>query len=178
MPLQTLKEKLTQLEKEFNQTKQTVEQMMSVKANQSDNHSIYCYFTFSMILNYNSTNHLIMGNFYIQNISNKILHSPIILLKINTKTEFNFTGKYKSSNQDSKTYNFLWERLAVEDLDPTTHYCFKPTKTDQIAPNEQLGFQSFQIVIPKDAQISVEGFTYFNESNDGIPAINSIHISI
>src|SRR5699024_12805364 len=101
-----------------------------------------------------------------------------ILLKINANTEFNFTGKYKAVNQNNQAYNFHWERIMMEDLDPMTHYCFKPTQTDQLLPNEQLGFQSFQIVIPNHTSLIIEGFTYFNQSNDGIPAINSIDISI
>lgn len=175
MSLRILHEKLRQLEEELEHTYQTVEQLLT-KVQPLHNH-IYCYFTYSIILNHMPSRHLIMGNFHIKNLSNQSMNSPVILLKITSKDEFNFTGKYKSTNQKQKGYNFHWERLPIKDLDPMTHYCFKPTKTDQLAPNEHLNFQNFQISIPDHATINVEGFSYFNKNNDGISAINSINIS-
>lgn len=179
MSIGTLREKLLQLAKELNHSYVKVKRLLNDVSYPSLSKLVYCYFTHSIILNTtNQSSHLIMGNFHIKNVSNQTLKFPVILLKINSKTEFHFTGKYKSPHQENKAYNFQWERVRLEDIDPTTHYCLKPIQKDHLLPNDQLSFQAFQIIIPTDASITVEGFTYFNQSNDGIPAINTIDISI
>lgn len=179
LSLEPLKEKLAQLEMNLEKMQLEVKNNLIKNNKQSLTDHIYCYFTHSIILNYiQGKNHFIMGNFHIKNVSSKIIHSPLILLKINSKSEFNFTGKYKSTNQESKGYNFLWERVILEDFDPMTHYCFKPTQKDTLNRNELLSFQNFQLIFPTDTAVQIEGFTYFDQNNDGIPAINSIEINV
>lgn len=179
MSIRSLKEKLLNLETELEQSQMKVKKILASRSLQTTSELIYCYFTYSIVLNYmKQTSHLIMGNFHLVNISDQNMQSPVILLKINSKTEFNFSGKYKLANKENQAYNFQWERVMIDDLDPATHYCFKPTENDVLRPNELLSFQSFQVVIPLDASINIEGFTYFNQNNDGVPALNSIDISV
>lgn len=178
--IETLKEKITKLEHELVDTQTKVQELLAKKElTPPVSDPIYSYFTYTTILNYlQPASHLILGNYHIKNLSNQPMKSPLILLKFDSKTEFNFSGKYRSPQQDPEKHQFQWERIMMEDLDPVTHYCFKPTQQDELLPNEQLNFTNFQIVIPKDVSLKVIGFTYFNESNDGMLAINSIDISI
>lgn len=180
MSISQLRSKIFQFEQEFEQTYEQVKLLMEAHPNhaQSNNGHALCYFSQSLILDYEkNTSHLIIGSFHIRNPSNQRKSSPTILLKITSDTEFNFSGKFKSMKQMKQNYNFFWERLELDHLDPLTHYCLQPIKKDHLPPHDQLSFENFQIKIPLHASITVEGFAYFNHNNEGIPALNSINVS-
>lgn len=181
MSLLKISHTLTQLEKDIERTHDQIRK----KFTENNQHllvqssAVYCYFTHIIILNHEvDKSHLIMGSFYIKNISNEPKYAPVILLNIKSQTKFNFSAKYQNANDKSRKQQFLWERIQLDKLDPKNYYSFKPTNTNKLQPNEQLSLQNFQIKIPLDAVLTVEGFTYFNKSNDGLPALNSIHVTI
>lgn len=182
MSLSKLQLKLQQLEKEMERTYADVEQLLKpveqVNKEQVDN-GVFSYFSHSVILDYEkSTSHLVIGSFHVKNTSNISQNSPIILLKIISETEFNFSGKFISKKQVGQAHNFVWERLKMDHLDPNTHFCFKRVSDDRLKPYEQLSFENFQIKVPLNASINVEGFVYFDQNNEGIQALNSVNVSI
>lgn len=179
MSLERIKIKLAHFEKDLEKSQEKTRAILKENDRPMQQNNPYCYFKQSVILNYQeNASHLIIGSFYVENISNTTINSPTILIKIDSKTEFNFSGKYKSAKQGKQNYTFLWERLELSHFDPMSHYHFKPTQTNLLVPNEQLVFPNFQIKVPNNASIMIDGFTYFEEKKEGIPAINSINISI
>lgn len=179
MSFTQLKEKLRRLDEEFSQTYRMVQSLFKTKQHHyTDSPLVFCYFNQSIILDYEENKSpLIIGSFYVQNLSPISKESPIILLKVTANNDFNFSGKFKSPRDISKSHNFLWERLMMKHLDPKTHFCFRPTSDDQLKPYDQLAFENFQIKVPLKSTIQVEGFVYFDHKNEGIYALNSINLS-
>ncbi|HLR72000.1 MAG TPA: hypothetical protein VK085_11315 [Pseudogracilibacillus sp.] len=178
MSLSNLQKKLIQLEDDLDKTHQKIKELFEEKQHIPTNDHVYCYFNHSLILEHEKNkSRLIMGNFHIKNMSDQVKNLPIILIKITSQGDFRFTGKFQTENQRN-TKGFQWERIMLKNLDPKNHFCLKPINTEQLDPNELLSFQNFQIKIPLDAAIIVEGFVYFDESNDGVPAINAINIGV
>lgn len=172
--------KLSQLETEMEQTQNYIKERLteSNKSTTSPVDAVYCYFTHSVVMEYeHNASNLIIGNFHVKNVSSNSVVSPTILLKITTDDEFQFLGKYKLANQSQQAYNFEWERLDLKNFDPVTHYYLKPIETNEIAPNEQLSFQNFQVIIPFGTTISINGFAYYEGKQEGIAAINYINIA-
>lgn len=177
MPLNELKQKILALDNELDQSYQVIEQLLSRKAKREKH--VYCLFTYSMILNHmQGSQNLVMGNFLVKNASQEALAHPTILLTIESETDFNFTSKYLAKPDQQASIKADWERVLLDDFDPNTHYCFKYIQQDNLPPDEQITFSNFQLIIPQDASIKVAGFTYFNQSNDAIPSLNTIDISI
>lgn len=178
MPLNRLHEKLVQFEKDLDKTQQKIKGLIKKQQQTPSTNHVYCYFNHSLMLEHEKDNsRLIIGSFHIKNATNKVKKAPIILIKLTSESNFNFLGKFQTINQQS-TKGFKWKRMNLKNLNPKNHFCLKPIGTDSIAPNELLSFQNFQIKIPIDASILVEGFVYFDESNDGVPAINTINIEL
>jgi len=177
MSFNDIKAKLIQLEKDLEQTQSKAMELIETKQTVFKNNPIFCYFDHSLILEHEPNSNLIMGSFHVKNLSSEQKHQPLILIKIDTKDEFNFTGKFLTENQRD-LQGFQWRRIHLKNLDQRNHFCFKPTNTNHLYSDEMLSFQNFQIKIPIDATILVEGFVYFNESNDGVPASNSIRIGL
>lgn len=174
MSLAKLKDELSQFEDDLQKTYDQFQTL--VNRYQRPNH-VYCYFDSSLILDNEQQNtHLIIGNFYVNNMSNDPKNLPIILLKLECDGQFDFSGKYKTTNQQNENPHFSWERIELDNFDSSTHYCFQPIELKEIVPKDQLSFQQFQIRFLKDATLSVDGFVYFNGSNDGVKAINRIDI--
>src|SRR5690625_1842888 len=169
MSLHELKAKLLQLEKDLTRTQNKVIELMEEKQTISPNNHVYCYFNHSLILEHDVNSRLIMGSFHVKNMSNEHKKTPIILIKINSEENFNFTEKFLTEEQ-SQIRGFQWRRMHLQNVDPKNHFVLKPTTMDTLPPHEGLTFQNFQIKIPFDASITVEGFVYFNESNNGVPA--------
>lgn len=178
MSLSELKAKLTQYEKEFDNTKRTVLQLMEESNQSSQNNHIYCYFNYAIDLEHqNKSKRLIFGDFSAVNVSNQDKNAPTILIKITTEHAFNFTGKFETDKK-IRPMGFQWERLYVNNLDLKTHFLLKPIHTKQLKPNDMLTFNNFQITIPKDASIIVEGYVYFDGKNDGIASVNTIELGM
>lgn len=177
MPIHEITKKLQKLETSLETMQQYVKRTSEKAIHNTIDHDFYCYFDYSAILNEDESNtHLIIGSFHVKNISSEIMNDPVILLKISADSLCDFSGKFKTENQTEQPYTFLWERVSMDEVDPQTHFCFKPTQKKTLQPNEQLSFQNFQIKIPTNESITIEGFTYFNQENDGVPALNSIQL--
>ena len=174
MSIQNMNKKLEQLETSFMKMQQYVKRTSNLTTDQT----FYCYFNYSTIVSPDEDDtHIIIGSFHVKSISPKPMNDPIILLKITADAPCDFSGKFKTENQTDQPYTFLWERVTMDEVDPQTHFCFKPTQNNTLQPNEQLSFQNFQIKVPTNESITIEGFTYFNQENDGVPALNSIQLS-
>ena len=177
MSLTDLKIKLAQFEEELEQTQAAVKTIMTNKQTTSADH-VYCYFTQSIMMNdQTEENLLIIGSLHIQNKSNHSKKDPTILIKITADSNFHFIGKFKSTQQGQQNFSFQWERLDVDHLDANNHYCFKPTQTKELSPQGQLSFQNFQLKVPVNTVLTIEGFTYFDGQNEGIAALNSINLN-
>lgn len=177
MPIDKITKKLVQLESTVETlTKYT---KLSDSTNQLGSQSLYCYFNYSIIIDKNlAEENVIIGSFHVKNLSNQPMKTPIILLRLDTEYPCEFSGKYKTEQQIDEPFTFLWERIVMDHVDFYTHFSFKPVKSNVLEPNEQLDFENFQIKVPSGESITVEGFTYFNQDNDGVPSLNTIHINI
>lgn len=178
MHVQTINKKLSKLETSLQAMQQQIKRMSTETQHASPDHPLYCYFNHSIIVHEEShEHHLIIGSFHVKNISSSPMNDPMVLLKIDSNATCDFSGKFKTEHQTNEPFTFLWEKVIIDDVDPHTHFCFKPTNTNTLEPNEQRSFQNFQIKVPRDESVIVEGFTYFNQENDGIAALNSIQLS-
>lgn len=178
MSLTELQAKLAKLEQDLDRTQQKVSEVLHNIEEPAKSDHVYCYFNHSLLVEHEkNASRLIMGSFHIKNTSNKKMDKPIILIKISSENKFNFSGKFQT-DQQKQSGNFQWKRVHLQNLDPATHFCLKPTNKDYLAPHELLSFQNFQIKIPLHASILAEGFVYFEESNDGVPSVNSINIGL
>lgn len=70
-----------------------------------------------------------------------------------------------------------WVRISNDEKEV---YLLKPTEKNVIEPNEILSFENFQIRWPSTLAYSgsIIGLTYCDQFQNGIPAINSINLSI
>src|SRR5699024_8202962 len=165
MSISDLQKKLEQFEQEFTHTQQAIKKLLSNKQQVDSNNLVYCYFNHSLILEHEkNSNHLILGNLYVKNESNQPKDSPIILIKVTSEDNFNFSGKFYTGSHLNQ-HGFQWKRIKLNNLYPKTHFCFKPTDKEYLSPDDRLTFQNFQIKIPLNSSIIVEGFVYFNQSN-------------
>jgi len=181
MSLLKLKKKLLQLDEDLDKTQTLVKKLMKEKEDRTliKGHP-FCYFNHSFVFDTldkeKNPTCLIVGSFYIKNTSNEVKNDPFILIKITSIDSFKFTGRFLT---DSKQHSrgFSWERVYVSSLDPKNHFCLKPINKKKLKQNETLSFHNFQIQIPLHSSIIVEGYAYFDESNDGVSSINSININ-
>ncbi|HLS61369.1 MAG TPA: hypothetical protein VK044_09580 [Virgibacillus sp.] len=177
MVLSDLKIKLAQFEEELEQTQTAIKTIMTDKQTTPIDH-VYCYFTQSIMINEQAKeNVLIIGSLHIHNKSIHNKKDPTILIKITADTNFHFIGKFKSAKQEQQNFTFQWERLDLDHLDPHNHYCFKPTETKELLSQGQLSFQNFQLKVPVNTELTIEGFTYFDGQNEGVAALNSINLN-
>lgn len=173
MSVNKIKTELTTLERDLKKTYEKL-QLLGTESKKVDH--VYCYFDSSVILHTDYA--FIIASFFVKNISNVRKKRPVILFKVNSDEPFEFSGKYKTTQQSGEGMHFFWEQFEFDDLDSDTdtHYCFRPTEIDQLEPYDQLSFQQFQIRLSRNCKLTVDGFVYFNEENDGIKAINQIDI--
>lgn len=177
MSLTELKVKIERFSEELEQTQTAIKTILNEKQTTSIDH-VYCYFTQNIIMNDEDENNLlIIGSLHIHNKSNHVKKDPTILIKVTSDSNFNFMGKFKSSKLGQQNFTFQWERLDVDHLDPNNHFCLKPTETSELSPQGQLSFQNFQLKVPVNTTLTIEGFTYFDGQNEGIPALNAINLN-
>src|SRR5690625_2042218 len=122
-------------------------------------------------------NLFIICSLHIQKKSNQSKKDPTILIKITADSNFHFIGQFKSTQQGQQNFSFQWERLDVDHLDANNHYCFKPTQTNELSPPGHLSFQNFQLKVPVNTVLTIEGFTYLEGQNEGIAALNTINLN-
>src|SRR5690625_7600539 len=99
MSLAELKEKLIQLEKNFDVTQKQVKKIMEEKQQITQVNHIYCYFNYSLILEHERNSRLILGSFHVKNASYQKKNKTTILMKVNEDDNFNFTVKFLTDSQ-------------------------------------------------------------------------------
>ncbi|WP_394184815.1 hypothetical protein [Metabacillus halosaccharovorans] len=137
------------------------------------------YFTYSINISHNiSTESMIIGTFHIRNIGKNDITHPYICIKLSPDAPIHFSGKYvNKKNSLSSNPNGAWER--INEQTNKNEYWLKPIGTVTIGPSETITFSNFQIKWKpeKSYNASVSGFSYCDEIQNGIPAVNQIYIS-
>lgn len=137
------------------------------------------YFTFSLHLTHKADEeNLCLGSYHVRNLTGKTITNPYICIHIPKDAPFSFTGKYvyeahlkKAKNPDG------WLRMNA--TEHPEKFWLKPLQHQSIRPNETISFTDFQVKwTPKKAYAgSIMGFTYSEEHQEGIAAINAINLS-
>jgi hypothetical protein len=140
---------------------------------------IISYFTYSLNLNHEQEGeNFIVGSYHIKNLGCKPLHNPFICIKLGSEVVFDFSGKYfyQDTQQKMKLAN-AW--LRINDADNQEEFWLKPSNQQILNPQETLTFQNFQLKwIPTMSYVgNVTGFTYGDEMEEGMAALNQISIS-
>ncbi|MFB5660857.1 hypothetical protein [Alteribacillus sp. HJP-4] len=177
---QDFSKKLSQLERDMDQTHRKVKELITgLRTDSPPSKNLICYFNYSLLLVEEdpASDLVIIGNFHVKNLSADSSYAPIILLKIDSDSSFDFSGKYLRPNQSNQAYKFTWERLELEHLDSHTQYCLKPIDQKKILPNQQILFENFQVKFSAETSFTMDGFVYSDGNNDGQPALNSIIIN-
>ncbi len=140
---------------------------------------IVSFFTYSVNLNHQPDGeNLIIGSYHITNLGFKPLHHPYICIKLNAEGQFDFSGKYfyEQTQQKMKLAN-AW--LRFNEASDQQEFWLKPSKQQILYPQETLTFQNFQLkwVPNMSYSCSVKGFTYGDEVEEGMHAVNQISVS-
>lgn len=146
---------------------------------QTNDMQLLSYFTYSVnVAHDRDQENLCLGSYHIRNLSKKTITNPYICIKLPKDSPFTFTGKYIYKNRQTKVKNpGAWERM--NEQENLEEFWLKPLEHQEIQPNESISFSDFQIKwIPRKAYAgSIMGFTYSEEYEQGIPAINAINLS-
>lgn len=147
--------------------------------NQQNERNMLSYFTYSFNISHDHDGeNLCLGSFHIMNIGNQPITNPFICIKLPKESPFVFSGKYVYKNSPKNIQNSGgWERL--NDKDNKEEIWLKPLEQKSIAPNEMVSFSNFQIKWKAtDAYAgSILGYTYSDQSQDGVPVLNPINLS-
>lgn len=169
---------IREIRESFGKIKENYEELLH-KTNLLEDMCI-AYFTHSIsISTYNEDDHMVIGHFHIMNIGNTTIHQPLVFLRINCDDDFKFSGKFASGEGQVNSAIHEWEKIKLEE-DTKGEYCFKPLKLKDIPPKGKLVFPDFQIRFSTSnmSSLSVQGFVYFNESQETINALNMVNISV
>ncbi|MFC0470030.1 hypothetical protein ACFFHM_05690 [Halalkalibacter kiskunsagensis] len=140
--------------------------------------SIVSYFTYSFSISHqNDQDSLLIGTYHIQNLGNKLLSNPYICIKLSQDSPFTFSGKYVNKKSNLSITPDTWERL--NEQTDKHEYWLKPISKKVIEPSEILSFPNFQVKwLPKESYAgSIFGFTYCDEFQEGIHAVNQIYVN-
>ncbi|WP_088103455.1 hypothetical protein [Halalkalibacter urbisdiaboli] len=178
-----LKESVNTNEKDSR--KQIVEEAIAAQA----------HFTYSTILpqlEEDEKNVDVIGNLVLKNIGNKALTTPIICLRVTPSESGNLSGKIKlyPSKRENEGEQIV-EEIASEDwqyvhdnwrerVKEDGEHWLRPLHQTQIDPGDQISFSNFNLTLsPSEAgnSIVVNGFVYFQELQEGVPALNQIIIN-
>lgn len=140
--------------------------------------TLISYFSYSLYLPMNETEeHMIIGDFSIENLGTRTINNPIIYLRFSPNSSFDFSGKYNVWKNEQQS-DAKWERIEVDGMNEAKDYWLKPINFTKLIPGEKLIFPNFQIKwANKQQSITVEGFVYSNEFKDGNTSLNQISIS-
>lgn len=140
---------------------------------------VISYFTYSLNVQHEmGFDNFALGSYHIQNVGEKPLTNLYICLKVSPNNVFDFSGKYvyKDSKQKMKLAN-AWKRIN----DPTDkqEFWLKPIQSQALNPTETLSFANFQVKWNPQSSYtgSMMGFTYGDEIEGGMEALNHINIS-
>lgn len=149
------------------------------------------YFMYSVITSHEKEEDIvIVGNVIIKNQTSIPLHSPTLCLKIAPPLSANLSGKIISTNKQEndsfyvqETDSEQWEYAHPnwkEKIRKDGEYWLKPIQTTVLKPDSFLSFDSFQLGIRSDANLStflLEGYFYTKEWREGIPFLNKIVVN-
>ncbi|MBM7573685.1 hypothetical protein [Aquibacillus albus] len=140
---------------------------------------VISYFTYSLnIFHEQERENFCLGSYHIQNLGGKPLTNPYICIKVSSDSPFDFSGKYiyKESKQKVRLTN-AWER--INDPMDKQEFWLKPNDKLTLEPSETLSFSNFQVKWRPNSSYtgSILGFTYGDEINEGINALNQISIN-
>ncbi len=173
-----LEYKLMELEREGLEFQEKISSLLLKKQSQESNP--ISYFNYSTIIDKEKTSeHTVIGNFHFHNQTDLPLHSPVILLKINSDKPYDFSGKYVLPNKPLQNEAFFWERIEDKQNAATNEYSFRPVANQIIPANDTFSFANFQIRFSNEESgyIHIEGFIYCQERMEGIASLNSISIN-
>lgn len=144
--------------------------------------NVISYFTSSMNISLNTAQEsLCLGSYHVYNIGNEPLTNPSICIKLPDPSPFSFSGKYvhEQSKQNLKGPN-EWLRFTKDADANKNEYWLKPIGKITIEPNEIISFSNFQIRWSPDdnSDGSITGFTYCDQFQQGMAAVNPIHLSV
>ncbi|MDQ0245277.1 molybdopterin synthase catalytic subunit [Bacillus fengqiuensis] len=167
------------------------ERVVKVEEKRMSKHDLVAFFMYSVITPYNKEEDtVIVGNVIIKNQTSIPLHSPTLCLKILPPSSANLSGKIKSADKQSaesfyvqETGSEQWEYAHPnwkEKIRTDGEYWLKPVQTTILKPDSVLSFDSFQLGIRSDANLSsflFEGYFYTKEWQEGIPFLNKIVVN-
>ncbi|MFJ7934581.1 hypothetical protein [Sporosarcina sp. NPDC096371] len=163
------------------QTKSYLDDIKKLIAEPNDSNKVHVisYFTYSLNISHNSEHSsLCLGSYHIHNISSHPITNPYICIKIPTKSPFSFSGRYVYENFKQSLKNASqWER--INEKTNTEEFWLRPLGKASIEPNETITFSNFQIKWSPTTSYSgsIMGFTYSDQSEEGIAVINPINLN-
>ncbi|SEQ61008.1 hypothetical protein [Piscibacillus halophilus] len=169
-----LKNQLDLVEK---QTDELIGILKEKKQVQTKGVQLISYFSYSVNIMYDGGEHLLLGNFTIQNLGSEDITNPYICIKLPENGLFQLNGKIVNPEHKNKAQVDGWERFTEEG--ESQDYWLRPIKHQRITPEENLVFSNFQIKWQPEAsyQAAVLAYVYSDQTPKGIPALNSINIS-
>ncbi|WP_216828221.1 hypothetical protein [Alkalihalobacterium elongatum] len=130
---------------------------------------------------------LIMGNFIIENMGEDTLNIPVVCIKIKPAHSGMLGGKIEATPRSEMivdaTNSLEWQYLNQnfkEKAKESGEYWLRPKESNELKPGEKLFFSNFDLKLNKPQEknsVIVEGFIYFKELQQGIPALNKIIIN-
>lgn len=173
-----IEDKIAQMQEQVKEYVTKIKSRLEVLPD-TDKTNMLSYFTYSLNISHDlEEESLCLGSYHITNLGNQTISNPHICIKIPETSPFTFTGKYIYKNTTQKTQNpDGWERL--NDKENKDEYWLKPIDQQSIAPNETITFSNFQIKWKAVETYggSIMGYTYSDQSQEGIPVINPINLS-
>ena len=141
--------------------------------------NVISYFTYSLNISHDPEQEsLCLGSYHIHNTGNHPITNPYICIKIPEESPFSFSGRYVYEDFKQSLKNASeWER--INEKTNTEEFWLKPLGNASIEPNETISFSNFQIKWSptKSYAGSIMGFTYSDQSKDGIIVINPINLN-
>ncbi|WP_096199120.1 hypothetical protein [Bacillus sp. FJAT-45350] len=134
---------------------------------------------------------IIMGNFICKNIGNTDVTNPVFCLKVEPYESTRLSGKIKLTPHKNNETDKLFEDSATEEwsyvhsnwkekVNETGEHWIRPSHQTDISPGGQISFSNFNLTLSppkKGSSIIVTGFVYFQEIQQGIPALNQIIVN-
>lgn len=146
----------------------------------SKNMNVISYFTTSFNISHSlEQESLCLGSYHIYNIGNEPLLNPYISIIIPENSPFSFSGRYVRE-EFSQSFKGPNEWIRLTNSANKNEFLLKPLGKMELKPNEIISFSNFQIKWSPNQSYSgsITGFTYCDQLQDGIAAVNPINLSV